>query len=157
MQTTGLSRYPLFTLALTFLLLLLGGSNSGCGGGGSSQVEPPTYEGRFVVANGTRSASFQLCGETATDPAWLITGDTARIYRFIDETAPYSPGHNGVRTLFVEVSGDLSPVGHYGPDGAYERELHLTETYTILDVDNGADGCFSLRSARLARLQRKGR
>lgn len=123
----------------TVSLLLLAG---GCGAGSdSARIEPPplpTYEGRVIV--GFERTEFHPCGTRLTDPGWWVTGGE-RIQRYIDESA--RPPINGLRTLFVEVEGQLTEPGSYGRNGEYTRQLTITRTYTILDIDAGADGCLN--------------
>jgi len=71
------------------------------------------FSGRYTI--GFETSEFIPCGK---EVRWWLTGNLSAINAML---SPSSGG--GMQTVFIRVTGRLSPPGRYGHLGAYKREL----------------------------------
>jgi hypothetical protein len=91
-----------------------------------------TQSGEFegYYASGFEVSSFVPCGMTGNasyGAGYWLTGTTEFYdqYYALVQSSGFDP--TGYQSVYVRFKGELSPPGHYGHLGGYEREVTVTE------------------------------
>lgn len=96
---------------------------------------PTTDEFEGYYASGFEVSSFVPCG-MSQDASYGIgywlngTSDFYERYTTLVQSSGHDPA-TGYFSVYVRFTGELSPPGHYGHLGAYEREITVTELLEI--------------------------
>lgn len=100
----------------------------------SNQFGNSTVTTRGLFSSGFEHSAFRPCDSTHDKRWWLSTSNSSLWEALHSPSGTSEKKWPPSPEIYIEVEGCLSPIGHYGHMGAYERHIVVSKVLNVKKV-----------------------